>query len=79
MLSGGNYVTVIEHEKTNGRRECCLDWREFERYLTLQESIENLLGASIKGEFEKLYNILKRITDVTLFLGERSLPFHGSS
>ena len=30
-------------------------------------------------ESEKWYNILKRITDVTLFLGEGGLAFQGSS
>ena len=50
-----------------------------ERRLSLQKGIGSLLEASIKLEAEKWYNILKRIIDVTLFLGERGLAFQGSS
>ena len=60
-------------------RECYLAWREFERRLSMQEGIGNYLEASIKVESEKWYNILKRIIDVTLFLGERCLIYKGSS
>ena len=43
------------------------------------QGVENLLERSIKVELEKCYNILKRIIDVILFLGERSLAFWGAS
>ena len=70
---------VPEHEKSNGHRECYLAWQELERRLSLQEGVKNLLESSIKVESEKWYNILKRIIDVILFLGERCLAFRGSS
>ena len=45
----------------------------------MQEGAKNLLGATIEVESEKWYNILKRLIDVTLFLGERGFTFLGSS
>ena len=45
----------------------------------MQEDVENLLESSIKVESKKWYNILKRIIDVSLLLGERCLTFRGSS
>ena len=59
------------------KRVMDIAWHEFERRLSLQESIGNLLEASIK--MEKLDNILKQIIDVTIFLGERGLAVQGSS
>ena len=47
--------------------------------LELQKGVENLLERPIKVESEKWCNILKRLIDVTLFLGERGLAFRGSS
>ena len=70
---------VPEHERSNGHRQCYLAWRELERRLSLQKGIETLLERSIQAESEKWYNILKRIIDVILFLGERGLAFRGSS
>ena len=70
---------VSEHEKSNRHRKCYVTWQELERRLLLQESVKNLSERSIKVKSEKWYNILKRIIDVTLFLGERDLAFRGSS
>ena len=46
-----------EHEKSNWHMECYVAWRIFERRLSLHDSIENLLEASIKVESEKWHSI----------------------
>ena len=71
--------TILEHENSNGHRKCYLALRELEKLLSLHEGVEDLHEASIKLESQKWYNILKRIIDVTLLIGEHSLAFHSSS
>ncbi|XP_004212056.3 zinc finger MYM-type protein 1-like [Hydra vulgaris] len=56
---------IPEHERSNVHRECYLG----------KLTLENL----IKLHLTKWSNILKRILDVILFLGERGLAFRGSS
>ena len=76
---GKLYNRIPEHEKSNGHRGCYLAWRELERRLSSDRGVDNLLEASIETESVKWYNIMKRIIDVILFLGERGLAFRGSS
>ena len=67
------------HEKSNWHWEYYLAWRKLERRLSLHGGVENLLEASIYVESEKLCNILKRIIDATLLLGEYGLALQSSS
>ena len=60
-----------------------LAWRKLPslakiRKTSVQEGVENLLERSIKVRSKKWYYMLKRLIDVTLFLGERGLAFWGS-
>ena len=70
---------IPEHERSTGHRECYLAWRELQRRISSGTNIENFLEASIEAESVKWYNVLKRIIDVILFLGQRGLAFRGSS
>ena len=69
---------VPEHENSTGHWECYLASRELERCLSLQECVENLIETSLNVESEK-WHTLKRIIDVTIFIGERGIAFLGSS
>ena len=90
FLKGGRYlskrgpffhyeVAIPEHERDNTHRQCYLAWCELERRLSCGKGAENILESSIEAESFKWYNILKRIIDVVLFLGERGLAFRGST
>ena len=89
MASPGGYAAtgkwrklcnrIPEHERSNVHRECYLAWRELERRFLFGKGIETYLESSIKLQSTKWSNILKRILDVILFLGERGLAFRGSS
>ncbi|XP_065667580.1 uncharacterized protein LOC136087888 [Hydra vulgaris] len=70
---------IPEHERSNVHRKCYLDWRELERRFLSGKGIETYLESSIKLQSTKWSNILKRILDVILFLGEGGLAFWGSS
>ena len=72
-------VRVREHEKSKNHKECYIAWRELERRLLPGKGVDSLLEASFQTEAVKWYNVLKRIIDVILFLGERGLAFSGSS
>ena len=41
--------------------------------------IHMLLENDLKSEVNKWINLLKRIIDVAIFLGERGLPFRGAT
>ncbi|XP_065671742.1 uncharacterized protein LOC136089618 [Hydra vulgaris] len=70
---------IPEHERSNVHRDCYLAWRELERRFLFGKGIETYLESSIKLQSTKWSNILKRILDVFLFLGERGLAFRESS
>ena len=72
-------VRVREHEKSKNHKECYIAWRELGRRLLPGKGVGSLLEASFQTEALKWYNVLKRIIDVILFLGERGLAFSGSS
>ena len=72
-------VRVQEHEKSKSHKECYIAWKELERRLLSGKGVDSLLEASYQTEAVKWCNLLKRILDVVLFLGERGLAFSGSS
>ena len=72
-------MTVPMHDKSIIQRENYIRWREAELYQSSVASIDMQLNESIKSEKLKWREILKRIIDNILFLGERGLAFRGST
>lgn len=70
---------VPEHERSNVHKKCFIAWRELERRLQVNSSVNILLESEIQSESTKWKKLLERLIDVTLFLGERGLAFRGSS
>ena len=68
-----------EHEHSTAHKKCYLAWRETERRLGESSGIDMLNDKFILSEAQKWKKILARIIDVVIFLGERGLPFRGSS
>eukprot|EP00112_Aurelia_sp_Birch-Aquarium-sp1_P011535 Seg2424.4 transcript_id=Seg2424.4/GoldUCD/mRNA.D3Y31 product="Zinc finger MYM-type protein 1" protein_id=Seg2424.4/GoldUCD/D3Y31 len=70
---------LLEHEHSTAHKKCYLAWREMERRLEESSGVDMLTDAGILSEAQKWKTILARIIDVVVFLGERGLPFRGSS
>ena len=64
--------------KSKSHKEYYAPWRELVRRLLTKEGVDSLLEASYRSEAVKWCNVLKRIIEVVLFLGERDLAFSGS-
>jgi hypothetical protein len=73
------YKLIPDHENSQLHRRCHLLWREMELRLKSALTIEDHLIQDIRSEKKKWRDILRRILDVILFLGERSLAFRGDS
>ena len=73
------YISIPEHENANIHKTSYLKWRELERRSNESKRIDDLLQSQIETGVEKWRSILKRILDVTMFLGERALAFRGST
>ena len=71
------YRSVPPHENSNHHKECYLRWRQEEEQL--QIGIAKPFNHQIKSKIQLWKDILYRLLDVTLFLGERGLAFRGSS
>ena len=54
-------------------------WWELERRLSSSQGIDHLMSSTLKSEVDKWQDLLHRLFDVTLFLGERGLAFQGDS
>ena len=72
-------VRVREHEKSKSRKKYYIAWREHEKRLLSKKGVDSLLEVSYQCEAVKLCNVLKRIIDVFLSMGERGLEFIESS
>ena len=70
---------VPEHENSNQHKACYVAWRQFEMRIKNQTSVDSLLMENIKTEAMRWRQILRRILNVVLFLGERGLAFRGNS
>ena len=68
-----------EHEHSTAHKKCYLAWREVERRLEESSGVDMFTDERILSEAQKWKKILTRIIDVVVFLGERGLPFRGSS
>ena len=73
------YCKLKSHEDSSSHKDCMFQWRELEARLKNHAQIENLIDKSLVNQASKWRDILKRILDVVLFLGERSLAFRGGS
>lgn len=73
------YDRITPHENSCGHKACYMQWKTFENSLQKGSAVDMRLGQIIKDETEKWRQILRRILDVTLFLGERGLAFRGNS
>ncbi|XP_004208737.2 uncharacterized protein LOC101239823 [Hydra vulgaris] len=58
---------------------CYVEWRRLEENLRDNTTINFLLNDNIKTEVERWRQILRRVLDFILFLGERGLAFRGDS
>ena len=72
------YDRVPEHEKSVAHRESYVEWREVERRLKKDAGIDMQTDKEIMSQKLMWRELLKRIVDVILFLGERSLAIRGS-
>jgi hypothetical protein len=73
------YEKIPEHQKSNAHKECYLKWRNYEKDLRCNAAVFHSLQKQLDSEVEVWKQILRRLLDVTLFLGERGLAFRGET
>ncbi|XP_004212075.2 zinc finger MYM-type protein 1-like [Hydra vulgaris] len=73
------YEKIPHHQSSSGHKMCYVEWRRLEENLRDNTTINFLLNDNIKTEVERWRQILRRVLDVILFLGERGLAFRGDS
>ena len=73
------YDKIPEHQDSNSHKHCYIQWRDLERRLHCNRTVTIQLQQNILAQTKIWKEILKRILDVTLFLGERGLAFRGTS
>ncbi|XP_018309981.1 uncharacterized protein [Mycetomoellerius zeteki] len=73
------YERLQSHENNKDHIQCYVKWRGMEMNVRNESSIDKLLCEQIKGEVKKWQEILTRILDTILFLGERGLALRGES
>lgn len=73
------YDKLPSHENNKEHIQCYLKWREFEIRIRNDCSIDQLVCEQIAYEISKWREILTRILDTILFLGERGLALRGES
>ena len=73
------YRRIPEHERSISHKKAYLEWRALEVRIDNNSSVDCQISCEIVSQITKWREILKRIIDVVLFLGERSLAFRGSS
>ena len=70
---------IPQHENSSNHKRCYLEWRRLEISLIQNSTIEMQLNANITNEISKWKELLQRVIDVVLFLGERGLSFRGDT
>lgn len=70
---------IPHHENSTNHKRCYLEWRQLEIRLLHNSTIDMQLNANITTEISKWKELLQRIIDVVLFLGERGLSFRGDT
>ena len=73
------YRRVPEHERSITHRKAYLEWRALEARIKNDSGIDCQVRQEIASEITTWREILRRVIDVVLFLGERGLAFRGSS
>ena len=75
------YTRVPDHEISTSHKTCYLKWRQLEVHLKNHVGIDDQLVQlqSFRGEKLRWRELLKRILDVILFIGERGLAFQGET
>ncbi|XP_029172840.1 zinc finger MYM-type protein 1-like [Nylanderia fulva] len=73
------YERLQPHENNKDHIQCYVKWRGLEMSIRNESSIDKLLCKQIKVEVKKWQEILTRILDTILFLGERGLALRGKS
>ena len=70
---------IPAHENSTNNKRCYLEWRQLEMRLLHNSTIDMQPHANITTEISKWRELLQRIIDVVLFLGERGLSFRGDT
>lgn len=73
------YDRLPAHENNQDHIQSYVKWRNLENTLKKNSSVGVLLSKQIENETKKWREILKRILDTILFLGERGLALRGDS
>lgn len=73
------YERIPEHERNASHKRCYLAWRELQIVLESSIGIDASFEMNVLSEAQKWKKLFTRIIDVVIFLGERGLPFRGSS
>lgn len=64
-------ITIPEHSSSNNHKMCYIQWRDMEKSLQCDSTVDQYLLHNIRSKAAYWKQILHRILDVTLFLGER--------
>ena len=73
------YDKIPEHERSSSHKQCYMQWRQLQKSMAEGSTIDALMLENMKSNMDMWKQILHRILDVTLFLGERGLAFRGNS
>lgn len=68
---------VDEHEKSPGHVQSFMEWKELDRRLQTQSTIDSVLQNERLIEYQNWREILKRILDCILFLAQQNLALRG--
>ncbi|KAL4127224.1 hypothetical protein QTP88_011414 [Uroleucon formosanum] len=72
------YSKLPTHENSKVHRDLFLEWKTLQQSL-IGHGVDYILQKQIKCEADKWKAILRRLLDVTLFLGSRGLSFQGDN
>lgn len=70
---------LTPHENSVNHKICYVEWRCLESRIDSITTVDMLLCDNIKNEADRWRQLLRRILDVVIFLGERGLSFRGDS
>lgn len=73
------YERLPSHENNDDHMQCYVKWRGLQMRVRNDSSIDKLVIDQIRNETKKWKEILTRILDTILFLGERGLALRGDS
>ncbi len=73
------YDRLPQHENNKHHIQCFVKWRQLETRIENESTIDKQLCEQVKNEKKKWKEILTRILDTILFLGERGLALRGES